>query len=108
MQRSKEHNSPVHSSRLPACNDPRDIRPAIDEIPEGFFDETKNDTDQSYQNSQNERNEVRNQTEKDHGQEDPAHSQSDSENKDNTQNENKQTQNDSSIQNTPNENEEEN
>ena len=50
MQRSKEHNSPVHSSRLTACNDPRDIRPAIDEIPEGFFDETKNDTDQSYQN----------------------------------------------------------
>ena len=48
---------------------------------------------------------IRNQTEKDHGQEDPAHSQSE-ENKDNTQNENKQTQNDSSLQNTPNENEE--
>jgi len=102
----KEHNSPVHASRLKVYNDPRDIRPAIDEIPEGFFDETKNDTDQSSQNSQNEQNEVRNQTEKDHGEEDPAHSQSNSENKDNTQNENKKTQNDSKMQNTPNENEE--
>ena len=49
----KEHLSPVNISRLKLYNDPRDIRPPSDEIPEGFFDpidETEN-TQSSQENT---------------------------------------------------------